>query len=324
MRTILHSIPSRLALFTALALAGGCDSAPEVDASGPLTFRPGGGFSCSWCSLVGNSPIVNEASLSDINLVGVNSAGVKIQGVYVGKSGYYTLAVDAERDRFLGINLNDADDTLEGAAFVGAKIVLQINGGDLVYLEITDYDDQVGSWSESGAPVTAYRAMYVDKGVQTSLCPAANAENQWFTIISGELYDPVTHTISATDDALTIACVGEAAAKLKLLDYHPNGNLGASPEQRQATLRMITADYCGTGQSFTAQGVEVAWRNAGGTVWPPFEEQVLEAKWGPEGALCLDQPREVDLDTVLDVCDIPSCEGSLDFGDAEWRTMLPN
>ena len=222
----------------------------------------------------------------------------------------------------MGVNLNDVDDTLTGFDVLQAKILLQMNGGGIVYLEITDID-VVESWANSGSPVTVYRASYTNQGQQQSLCPHGNPENQWFTVIADELYDPTTHAITPSTTSLTIACVGQAAAKLKMLDYHPRGNYGSSLEQRETTLRMITADYCGTGQSFTAQGVRVAWSNEAGTVEPPFNEDILEAKWGRDGALCLDYPREVSLDTVLDVCELPSCDGNPEFEGAEWRTMLP-
>jgi hypothetical protein len=59
-------------------------------------------------------------------------------------------------------------------------------------------------------------------------------------------------------------------------------------------------------------------------VLPPFKENVLEAKWGPEGALCLNTPRYANLEEVLALCpDLPACEDT-DLGDGVlWRTMLP-
>jgi hypothetical protein len=87
---------------------------------------------------------------------------------------------------------------------------------------------------------------------------------------------------------------------------------------------MITADYCGDGHSFTVAGTPVAWRDAAGTVDPPFSEKALEAQWGPGGAVCLDTPRHADLDEVLDRCQIPACDGDDSFRDGVvWRTMLP-
>lgn len=87
---------------------------------------------------------------------------------------------------------------------------------------------------------------------------------------------------------------------------------------------MITGDYCGTGHSFTASGMHVAWRNNDSSVLPPFKENLLEAKWGPEGALCLNKPRYADLDEVLTLCpDLPACEGTQFEEGVLWRTMLP-
>lgn len=318
MRTT-HLFSSLFALTTALALTSGCDTEVEAGRDPAVFFRP---FTCSWCTTIGNSPIVNGASVSDVSLVGPNSSGIKVVGIQDSHLDYYTLAIDPDTEGFMGIDLNDESRTLRGSDLVDSKVHLQMSNGGVVVLNITEVDESVASWSNSGHDVVAYKAIYYNQNVAMSLCPSANPENQWFTLIADELYDPVTHQITQVDNAFTIACVGEAAAKLKLLDYHPRGTIQSSPEQRQATLRMITADYCGDGTSFTVAGKHVAWRNASGTVEPPYAENVLEAKWGPEGAICLDNPREVSLADVLDHCEIPSCEGK-DFDGAEWRTMLP-
>ena len=97
------------------------------------------------------------------------------------------------------------------------------------------------TWSPQGARVTAYRAQYLGpQGQITALCPTTDPNNQWFTLIGGETYG---QGVTSAPRSVTIACVGEAAAKLKLLDFHPAGVRGASVAERQATLRMITADW---------------------------------------------------------------------------------
>ena len=120
---------------------------------------------------------------------------------------------------------------------------------------------------------------------------------------------------------ITLACAGSAAAKTALLGYGPHGDFdgeghSATVAQRQATLKMITADYCGTGQSYTVDGTPLAWENAGGTVTPMHEIGESEAVWTSSGALCLDTPRVVDRDDVS--CSLPSCDA---LGiEGEWMT----
>lgn len=307
-----------------LLLAPGCDDAPD-GLDDEVTLRPGGGFSCTWCGVNGgNSANVNGADLSNINLDGPNTAGIKLRPGNTIDQMSFVLDVDPATERFVGLSADDPDQVVvSGAGFLGAKIVLEIpDTGQTVYLQITAYDDAVAPWASDGAPATAYKAMYVGEGGLQPLCPTTNVDNQWFTLILGERYDGADITADAR--TVTIACVGEAAAKMKLMGYGPRAPRGAATDLRQATLRMITADYCGDGTSFTVSGTHVAWRNAGGTVLPPFEERTLEAKWGPQGALCLDTPRHVDRDEVLSHCSIPACDGDRKFRDgAEWRTMLP-
>jgi hypothetical protein len=322
-------------LFTALlALTGapGCD-APDEDL-GAITLRPGGGFGCRWCTLsTGNSPNINGADLSDINLDvvhtnGHNTSGIKLRNGNTPDEVVFRLTVDPATESFVGLGVGEDDydvAIVSGAGIVGAKIVLEMpNNGQTVYLEITDYDAGIPSWAKNGKPITAYRAQYVGSlNTLQPLCPTIDPENQWFTLVLGETYDQATNEIVARPDSVSLACVGEAAAKMKLMDYGPHGNRQASAKERITTLRMITADYCGTGHSFTASGTAVAWRNDDNSVLPPFEEAVLEAKWGHEGALCLDKPRHASIDDVLEHCEIPTCEGEDFVEGMTWRTMLP-
>lgn len=322
-------LPLLLALFT-VGGAAGCDD-PDAEL-GAVELRPGGGFGCSWCTLgTGNSPNINGADLSDINLDlvhsnGTNSAGIKLREGNTRDQMVFRLAVDPTTERFVGLDVQDPDLTvLSGAGFVGAKIVLEMpDTGQTVHLEISDYEEGIPSWAKNGRPITAYRAQYVgSQNTLQPLCPTADPDNQWFTLLLGETYEHSSNEVVARPGSVSLACVGEAAAKMKLMDYGPNGKRKATPEQRAATLRMITADYCGTGHSFTVAGTAVAWRNDDSSVLPPFAETRLEAKWGPTGALCLDHPRHATLEEVLEHCDIPACEGDEFSAGVTWRTMLP-
>lgn len=312
-------------LASLLALAG-CDEPPF--AREPVELRPGGGYGCSWCGLQGNAPSYNGADLPDLDLGpdGTGSTGFKLRGGQTQGLVPFILAVDPATERFYGHTLGEPGDVVVAdAGIVGSKIVLEVpNTGQIVYLEITEYDAKVEAWAEGEPPMTAYKASYFGaQGQPTALCPSTNPENQWFMLIAGETYDRVTHAIDAAPTSVSLVCVGEAAAKMKLLGFGPQGQRQASVEERMATLRMITADYCGDGTSFTVAGKQVAWRDREGLVTPPFAEEVLEAKWGPDGALCLEHPRHASLDEVLDHCEIPACADD-DIADGViWRTMLP-
>lgn len=326
MRTLARTVLTALIGAHALVGASACDPV-DTEGDDPIHFRPGGGFGCTWCGgSLGNSPRVNNAALADIQLDDINSSGVKLRGLISPQNQTLDLDVDAETERFIGVAPGSGDEVLlQGSALLGAKIVLEMPGATIIHLTITDYDEKVESWATDRAAMTAYRATYVGAtGHIEPLCPTTSVENQWFTLIAGETYDRVTHAIVADPRVVSLACVGEAAAKMKLMGYGPQGNRGSSVEERAATLRMVTADYCGDGTSFTTSGVAVAWRDIAGTVEPPVAEVRMEAWWDQHGAICLSRPRHVALSDVHARCWIPSCDDLDEIpAAAVWQTKLP-
>ncbi len=321
MRTANASTRSLLSLLSLSAVltgaAAGCD--PVDEDLGEVTLRP---WTCTWCGYSGgNSANINGADLSNIHLRESFGDGMVLGPLSSGLNMNLRLGIDPQTDRFIGLAGDDV--VLSGADMVGAKIAVILKNGQNIWLTISAIDNQIASWSDSGGTITAYRATYFNQGNEQSLCPSTNPENQWFTLIPDERYGAGTNEVEEAPGTVTIACVGEAAAKMKLLDFHPHGNRQASVAERQATLRMVTADYCGTGRSFTVNGTPVAWRDAAGLVEPVGAENVMEALWDADGAVCLGKPRYASLDEVIGECgEIPTCKGS-DFADgAVWRTML--
>ncbi|MFY0533206.1 ADYC domain-containing protein [Nannocystis pusilla] len=89
---------------------------------------------------------------------------------------------------------------------------------------------------------------------------------------------------------------------------------------------MITADYCGAGTSYTAQGTEVHWMDLAETVGPsvPPAGTLLEAYWTENGAVCLDTPRLVSRTEVELECDLPTCdEIDPEEHPIVWTTYVP-
>ena len=89
-----------------------------------------------------------------------------------------------------------------------------------------------------------------------------------------------------------IGCAGHTLSKLHLT-RNTIASQGAGYaghwEERQATLKMLTADYCGNGTAFTVAGQALDWQGGGVTYFSP--PAALEARWTERGAACLDTPR---------------------------------
>lgn len=311
-------LPGASSALVLLVVASSCVSA-EVEAEERSLF---GGYQCpNWrCGF--NAAEVNGHSITALNLDGIaDASGLRLVGfvpppLRLG----YTLDVDGD-----ALIARKGSKTLTGAQMIGAILLVQLPGGLVVPVTLAGHAE-VPSWAEDTPPIAAYTLLYPEpqellgvKNVCTGslLDPLISAT----TILGGERYDEATKEVLADQPRwFTIACAGAATAKMKLLGYGPQSS-ATTPAQRQATLKMITADYCGDGESYTENGTAVLWSNESGSVSPPGDAVIgeVEAVWTEAGALCLDATRIADAEVG---CALPSCDG---FGleDGEWVTHLP-
>ncbi|MCY1067037.1 ADYC domain-containing protein [Nannocystis sp. RBIL2] len=304
-----------------VALAAGCDEgAPAGDDD--IALRP---YACPTWKCGFNSAEVNGRAIRELNLDGApNGDGMRIVGFVapLGLLGNYHLTV--ENDALVA--RNPSGQTLKGLQLVGATILVQAPGllALPVPISVLGYQE-IDSWAEGAPKVPTYALLYPDLAALLGLRNVCSGNlldtlASAATVIGGETYDLEDKTVNAGKSRwLTIACAGSAAAKMRLLGYGPQSS-ATTPAQRQATLKMVTADYCGGGESYTQNGTEVHWANAGGTVAPESGQLGdVEAVWTEDGALCLGAPRIAG--TVTD-CSLPSCAG-LSVGDGEWVTYTP-
>ena len=93
----------------------------------------------------------------------------------------------------------------------------------------------------------------------------------------------------------SIACTSGAQGNCLRFGYHywTSGPKGESLlPQFQACLRMVRADYCGDGRSFTRNGVTIDLYDDAGVQFPEKNNSMpFEAGWSPQGAVCLHHPR---------------------------------
>ena len=116
-------------------------------------------------------------------------------------------------------------------------------------------------------------------------------------VFTGDRYDAKQKLVTLEKPPscwINIACAGSAAAKMHLLRHTTAGSDAAhttTQPQRQAMLKMITDDICGTGQSFTVNREKVFYEDM--HPWIPFPSapRSIESMWNERGAMCLDEAR---------------------------------
>jgi hypothetical protein len=268
----------------------------------------------------------------------INSHGGQVTG-FTAPDGSTDYVVKVEHGR---ISASRGATILEGAALIGGRIAItNTMDGNMVELRIHNHG-QVLSWTTPDFPVDRYVLTNWDPDVQMQMpicTEAVNLEEDaaWSVLVSRELYSwgdkVVLETGNNANGWFNLTCSGNSLYKMKMMGYDPDST-PANPfitgwQHRQATVKMLTADYCGTGTAFTADGTSLHWRNQAG--WShnnvPTSAR-FEAKWGPNGAVCLNEPRlgMSYMQAIQDECAsvgkmLPPCSGF--SGPSEWDSHLP-
>lgn len=130
---------------------------------------------------------------------------------------------------------------------------------------------------------------------------------------------------------ITFACAGFALAKCVGLGYRPwataqrcvNGGCGtySLAAYHQACTRMLRADYCGDGRSFTVDGTLINVYDALG-IQADTESWAFEAEWTPDGARCLSRMRIPDSSAVPDCVRQLMSAGCGDLADFDRGALL--
>lgn len=310
----------RLGLGVALVLASaGCqDGGPDDLDDDDVELRGGSGWGCRTCGY-SNSPYMGVHPLEAFHVGSDPVDGYRLVEIrdYSGTS--YTPSLDGD----LLVATKGAQ-VKSGGQLVGWWLVFQNQLGTSFNVKVFSYNTQP-DWA-SGALVDTYSFMYDDSGELTNVCPGLNPDETSVVIIPGERYDLGSNTVVEKQAGwATLACRGHALAKMKMLGYDPGDGYGSSVGERQATIRMITADYCGDGTSFTVLGQPLEWADKRGSF--PIagaNAQREEAKFDADGAICLDTPRHAARADVEAHCGkIPLCNADLSFAGATWVTTRP-
>jgi hypothetical protein len=157
-----------------------------------------------------------------------------------------------------------------------------------------------------GSDVWLYDADIKEGGGEFGPLCVDNDGKRTKAILLSEVWSPTGARSAGVSEPLTFACRGAALAKCVELGYRPWA--GASlREYHQACTRMIRADYCGDALSHTVDGTPIHILDAIGVQnQDPNVDYVVEAEWGPGGAVCLN-PGNTRLPNQDIECQLPVC-----------------
>lgn len=326
---MLHSTMSLLGMTGGLALTlTACDpglDSDDLEALEPeteLELRSGGDWGCRTCGY-SNSPMFGVHPIDRFaHKDGSLWAELKLTALQSPGGDRYPVLADAH-----AFVADTPTGLVQGMGLSGWSLVLD-DGVIERLVQITAYQEHP-DWVD-GQWIPTYGLAYFDPADPESpllnVCPGLPPDETSVVLLTDELYDIEGKTVHPNEPGwVTMACRGHALAKMKFMGHDPNDQYDSSWQQRQAALKMITADYCGKGLSFTAVGQPLAWIDERGN----FPEHLLpsvdgvEARWSEDGALCLDTPRLVPREEVDDWCSIPVCGGDASLEDARWVSLLP-
>jgi ADYC domain len=301
--TLLVSLGAALAAAACVDPAGG-PAAAESTAVQALEECPN--FACGQ-----NGPRLNNREFHELSeLHTPNREGFSLGHLIKGAQTYQLAVVGWElRGTSAGGNLTGSQ--LTGATFdidhdtgkryrvqITSVSTMQIYAGPLKGATIPQY---ILKWIEvtPGAPPDHYKNLCANPPTGTYRQETLFQHGESTLVFEGNRYDAQTKRVLAgSSSVFNFGCAGHALSKL-FLTGHTSLTGSASTAQQQAALKMLTADYCGDGTSFTVAGEPLYWKSSNGYMTFLAQPESLEGRWGPSGPLCIDEYRLLSSDNPL-------------------------
>jgi hypothetical protein len=273
---------NRLKILLAPVVAfAGCTST-EVTATAIDQLTADNGISLNGISLNGislNGISLNGISLNGISLNGISLNGTKVNGISL--NGISLNGISLNGISLNGISLNGI--SLNGTDFIGAHLESTLTSGDTLELRI----DDIAPLTDHNADVLAYEVSASTDAGWVPLCGYEPDGSVKRALAVPGTWNLQTAAWSDDGEAFSFACRHASVAKCVELGYKTWLGYG---DHQHACVRMLRADYCGDGVAHTVTGTPInLYDNAG--VQVDTESWPVDAEWGPDGALCVNQIR---------------------------------
>ena len=317
--TVRDLLPAVLALTASLALAAGCDmpgpgdDGEEQDA---VFLRPGGGGGI-WL----NTSAIGSHAFAALDLKKSAHDGVRLDRVLVKQGANKFVVVDRVKGVDGEIQAGRGTTNFSGQQLVGSKweLTLLVNGTETpATMWISGATNNHGAWQ--------YTFQHHDEqGNVANLCDT-DADGKAVAVpIADMTVNASTGDLTSRNNTLYLACTSGAIGKAVTWGYSP-WDIGMN--DFEATVRVVRADYCGDGQSWTIPGTGLQIEDAWGVSDFADPTATNEAVWGASGALCIATTRIIGQGAIT--CGgvvVPTCAANVSLtnpaGALLWTKNVP-
>jgi hypothetical protein len=267
---------------------GACVAPPDDDTSEiTLEVDQANGTSLNGTSLNGTS--LNGTSLNGTSLNGTSLNGTSLNGTSLN-----------------GTSLNGT--SLNTSLAVGSKWTGTASNNQTVNLRI----DAATKGTGTNADVGFYTVSYQTSTGWSPLCGVDATGAPVQAIAVPGMWSGPANVYAANPQSFTWACRFKTVGKCVELGYKP---WKGYQDQMASCVRMLRADYCGTGVSYTRDGQLLNVYDSLG-IQTDTEAWQLEAGWKPNGAMCVSSAADTRF-SILGLA-TPPCFPSLKTKACTW------
>jgi hypothetical protein len=234
-----------------------------------------------------NGMSLNGMSINGMSLNGMSINGMSLNGMSLNGMSLNGMSLDGSQISGLTGEL-----PVSGAGLVGSTMNAQLSNGEALPIRI----DSAETLEGPNADVWAYGLSYLADGTWSPLCGTQAGAPVLAVALAGTWNNGSGVTgggaWTASSSSFTFGCRGTALAKCVEFGYKPWSTVGGTllRDHHQACTRMLRADYCGDGTSWTADGTLI-------NVYDDLDIQsddaswLIDAEWTATGAVCTNNIR---------------------------------
>lgn len=303
-----------------VACVTACDDRDQYDAAdedlGEVALRPGSGPAGGvWL----NTSSIGSTAFSELDLSGVVHKGAQFTGAKLLRPGNVWVNVTSGSVKDGTLEAKVGTTIYRGADLVGSRWELTLFNADTDGDGDHDADDEpevdvelrIASFQQISPKEAHYTFETVDElGNVVPVCDADTDGVHTMVPIKDLTVNEVTGRMGKRSNTLYLACTSGAVGKAVQWGYKP---WERPIDEFEVATRMVRADYCFDGTSFTQTGTHLQIKDKYQINTFLRADDPTEAVWSKSGVRCINTPRNATFTAPQVVCGgqtLPICSSS--------------